>query len=674
MSQCGRHVLSNLWLIALAGLMVLVVQVSLGEASERGRTIDDFALRDVHGRPYKLAEVDSDHVLVLAFLGTECPLAKLYAPRLVDLHEEFSGRSVRFWGIDSNRQDSMAELEHFARVYGIAFPLLRDPGNRVADLLGAKRTPEVFVLDRNRRIRYRGRIDDQYGFHADGRGFQRNTPHRRDLATALKELLTDHLVSVPETQAFGCLIGRVREPDPNSPVTWSKQIAPIFQRRCQICHREGEIAPFPLERYEEVQGWEAMIREVVQQGRMPPWHADSRWGKFANDTRLSDEEKRLIFTWIDHGVPRGDPGDLPKPRQFSRGWQISKPDLVLYADDKPFEVPAEGVVEYQYFVVDPGFTEDRWIRAAEARPGNPAVVHHVNVFILPPGMGLDLTSKQLAERWELQSQMLCGFVPGMRPTEYPLGRAKRIPAGSRIVFQLHYTPNGSPQTDRSYVGLCFAEPADVRQQVTTVPLMNCWFEIPPNTPDYQVELSHTFKDDVLVLSFLPHMHLRGKSFRYEARFPDGRHEILLDVPHYDFNWQNIYVLTEPKRMPQGSQIRCVATFDNSADNLSNPDPSATVRWGDQTWDEMMIGYFDIVTLRSGTATQSVALAGRNRRAATFAAMLLLALIALSAARRWKSRNHRATNRAARKTLQNQDVLPSQAGNMSPISRAGEQVN
>jgi len=602
-----RYARELIWLFVCGTCFCQALNEPCRADAADAEVIDNFVLRDARGREYRLADVDAP-IHVIAFLGTECPLAKLYAPRLVALARRFDEERVAFWGIDANRQDSIEEIEHFARRYGIEFPLLRDPGNRVADLFSARRTPEVFVLDDQRRIRYRGRIDDQYGFYEDGRNFQRPAPSRHDLAEAITSLLENRPVERPETTAYGCLIGRVGQPDTDSPVTWSEHVAPIFQRRCQTCHREGEIAPFPLISYEDVQGWEPMIGEVVSQGRMPPWHADAPPGQFANDARLSETEKEIILTWVEHGGPQGDSSLAPAAATFTEGWQIGEPDRVIYMSDEAVDVPPAGVVEYRYYVVDPQFHEDRWIRAAEARPGNSAVVHHVNVFVLPPELGVGLSSKELAEHWELQSRMLCGFVPGTRPVTYPAGTAKRIPAGSRIVFQLHYTPDGTPQTDRSYIGLLFADPDEVRREATTVPAMNCWFTIPPNTPHYEVELWHTIQEESELFSFLPHMHLRGKSFLYEAHYPDGTHETLLNVPQYDFNWQNTYVLAEPKQLPAGTRIRCVAVYDNSAENLSNPNPNVEVRWGEQTWDEMMIGYFDVVRSRADDRTRAAGLA------------------------------------------------------------------
>ena len=252
------------------------------------RSIADFALRDVSNVEHRLSGLADKPVVVVAFVGVECPLVQLYTGRLVALHEQLASRGVAFWAIDSNRQDDLREVEHYARTYEIPFPVLRDPSGAAAAAFGATRTPEVFVLDAERRVRYRGRIDDQYGIDR-GVNYQRPHPTRNDLAVALDELLLDKQVTLPATVAPGCLIGRKRPADNNSPVTWSNQIARIFQRRCQGCHRAGEIAPFPLLTYDDVIGWDLMIGEVVSTGRMPPWHASPEHGEFLNDSRLTDE-------------------------------------------------------------------------------------------------------------------------------------------------------------------------------------------------------------------------------------------------------------------------------------------------------------------------------------------------------------------------------------------------
>jgi peroxiredoxin len=570
--------------LAVVVAILLLPPASRAAESPINRRIDNFSLRDYRGKLHSLGELSDARLVVVAFLGTECPLAKLYAPRLQELCEEFGKRRVAFVGIDSNRQDSIAELAAFARVHGIEFPLLKDAGNEVADALGALRTPEVFVLDADRKIRYWGRIDDQYGLGA-GSGYARPKAQRRDLAIALDELLAGGAVSEPVTVAKGCIIGRVPKIDAHGEVTYSNQIARILQDRCVSCHREGEIAPFPLKEYDEVIGWAEMIREVIGEGRMPPWFANPEHGKFANDARLSDQQKNLIFTWVDNGCPEGDPADLPAPRQLVAGWQIPKPDQVIYMSDEPYTVAAEGVVEYQYFTADPGWTEDKWVQAAEARPDNRGVVHHIIASIIPPG-----TEGQR----RAGGGLLAGYAPGGGVRLNPPGVATFVPAGSKIRFQMHYTPNGSVQKDRSYIGLVFADPKTVHKRIRGGTPSNHEFAIPPGDPHYKVTSEHHFDEDTELVWFAPHMHLRGSAFRYEAAYPDGKREILLDVPKFDFNWQIRYLLAEPKLMPAGTTMHCTAYFDNSADNLANPDPTETVRWGDQTWEEMMIGWFGSV--------------------------------------------------------------------------------
>ena len=250
-------------------------------------------------------------------------------------------------------------------------------------------------------------------------------------------------------------------------------------------------------------------------------------------------------------------------------------------------MPEKGAVRYQYFIVDPAFKEDKWVRAAECRPGNRAVVHHIIVGIIPPG-----SVRRQKDIEGLHSEFLTATAPGAPPTLLREGQAKLIPAGSKLLFQLHYTPNGSPQADRSSVGLTFADPATVKQRVGTDKAATMRLVIPAGADNHRETASHRFSQDMLLLSLFPHMHLRGKAFRYTVLYPSGEQEVLLDVPHYDFNWQNTYHLAEPKRLPRGAVISCDAWYDNSKENLANPDPSVTVRWGDQTWEEMMIGYFD----------------------------------------------------------------------------------
>ncbi len=580
-------------LSTIVGIVVAFAgNIALAAEGPIGKKIPNFTLRDHRGMERSLSDYDDQEVVAVVFVGTDCPLAKLYAPRLEDLHQKLSSKGVALLAINSNRQDSMTKVGAFARIHELSYPVLKDAGNEVADLFEAERTPQAFVLDRDRTIRYVGRIDDQYGLGATS-GYAKPSLEHSDLADAIEEVLAGKQVSTPVTEATGCIIGRVAEIEPHGEVTYSNQIARILNDRCVSCHRPGEVAPFPLTNYDEVNGWGEMICEVIDKGQMPPWFANPEYGEFKNDCRLSDEDKLLIHEWVDNGSPEGDPANLPEPPQFTDGWRIPEPEQVLYMTEEPYDVPAEGVVEYKYFTIDPGWTEDKWIKASEARPDNRAVVHHIIVFAIPPN----------TDDSAIRRKSVAGFAPGSPARIYPSGVANRVAAGSKLVFQMHYTPNGSPQKDRSCVGFVFADDSEVEKPAGGGLVGNWSFAIPPHDANHKIVGELEFKSDTLLTDMLPHMHLRGKSYRYVALYPDGTEEILLDVPRYDFNWQLRYDLVEPKLMPKGTKLRGIAYYDNSEDNIANPDPTETVRYGDQTWEEMMHGFFSTVPVEKRASTE-----------------------------------------------------------------------
>ena len=562
--------------ISLLGLVYLLAAIADGGESSVATKIGDFTLQDYLGAKHSLSGFGDKRAVVVVFLGTECPLAKLYGGRLGDMERDYRDRGIAFVGIDANSQDSLLKIGHYARVHKIDFPILKDAKATVADQFGATRTPEVFVVSRAGDVLYQGRIDDEFGI-----GVQRSHGIVHDLANALDQILAGEQVTVASTEPIGCFIGRAARKPPTGDVTYTKDIAAIVDQHCVRCHREGQIAPFALTSYDDVASWAETMCEVIDQSRMPPWHASPQYGHFANDSHLPDEDKQLFHQWVNHGMPEGDPADLPKPTKYAEGWQIPQPDLVIKMP-KPFTVPAKGTVPYQYFSVDTHFDKDTWVQAAEVRPGNPAVVHHAFLFFMPPGQ-----DKVRAEDPLINS--IAGFAPGAPPSLWPEGYARLIPAGSRLVFQMHYTPNGSEQLDQSEVGLVFADPKEEHREVKIEIAVNTDFRIPPGEPNYEIPAGHDFRHDTLLLAMIPHMHYRGKAFRFTAQFPDGGKEILLDVPRYDFNWQNAYMLKQPKLLPKGTVVMCSGHFDNSEENLANPDPTKEVRWGDQTWDEMMLG-------------------------------------------------------------------------------------
>lgn len=547
--------------------------------------ISNFTLKDQNGKDVSLADFKDKKAIAVIFVGTECPLVQLYALRLRQLHEELAPKGVQLLAINSNVQDTAERVAEHAKQREFSFPVLKDTDQKVADLFQAARTPEAFVLDKDGVIRYRGRIDDQFGI-----GFQRAQPTRRDLAEALNELIAGKPVSVAKTEVMGCKIGRDKKADATSEITYTKHVARILQQNCQECHRPGQIGPFSLLTYEKAKAWSDTIAEVVQERRMPPWHADPKHGKWSNDRSMSAEDRTTLLAWIERGCPKGDEKDMPPPREFrgTDGWRIGKPDAIFTMKEE-FKVPAvapKGGVPYQFFMVPTNFEQDMWVQAAEAKPGQKAVVHHIIAYIMEPG-------KRFAPDKEdgLGKGLLVATAPGDIPTIYKDGYAKLVPKGATLAFQMHYTPNGEEVVDRSSVGVIFAKKPPEHIVRTRSP-MNRYFQIPAGDGNYKVECSNVFEKEAMLINFMPHMHLRGKSFEYRVRYPDGKTETLLSIPRYDFGWQTYYNLAEPLKLPAGTKIECTAHFDNSDKNLNNPDPTKIVRWGDQTWEEMMIGWLD----------------------------------------------------------------------------------
>lgn len=382
--------------------------------------------------------------------------------------------------------------------------------------------------------------------------------------------------------------------------TFYSDILPILQRNCQECHRPGEAAPMAFLTYEQTRPWAKAIKQSVGLKKMPPWFADSSAGKFHNERRLTAGEIDAINRWADSGAPAGDPAQAPPPREFVEGWGIGQPDAV-FEMPRAVEVPAAGTVEYTYMIVPTNFAEDRWIERAEVRPGNRAVTHHVIAFLRPKGSkwfaeyepGVPFVPKRGGgEGGGGGAELLVGYAPGLQPVLLEPGQAKLLKAGTDIVLQLHYTANGKDTSDRSKVGLVFAKEPPAKR-VMTLAAMNTKFAIPPQADNHEVRSQIVLHRDTQLISMMPHMHLRGKDFEYRAVYPTGETEVLLRVPKYNFNWQLWYALADEKILPKGTRIECTAHFDNSPNNPDNPDPKAEVKWGDQSWEEMMIGWFEV---------------------------------------------------------------------------------
>lgn len=635
-SQSTRR-LAALAVLALAGIPALagVDDAPLPLNRMIGQRAADFELpNSLDGKPVRLyGYAIQKEAAVLVFMGTDCPVGNLYMPRLAELAQKYQDQRVQFLLVNSNASEPAEKVAEHARSYGLGFPALKDDGNKIADQLMIERTCEAIVLDGKAKVRYRGAIDNQYA-----RKGRKPEPTREYLVDAIDAVLAGKAPETPATAVEGCLIERAAKSSEETkpkpvrvhaaaptiaaylaeldaqvkvgPVTYAKDVAPIVQNKCQACHRPGQVAPFSLLSYDDAKRWGPTLREVVAERRMPPWHADPRYGHFENDRSLSPEQRASVLAWVDQGMPLGDPGELPQPRTFVDGWTLGKPDVVIEMPE-PFVVPAQGVVNYQHIRVKAPFDKDTWVQAAEAQPGDRSVVHHIIAYVVPAG-------KDLGD--SIRDGHLCGYAPGEMPSIYPRGTAKLIPAGADIIFQMHYTPDGKAKSDQSRIGITLAKDP-VERRAYTLGISNPALRIPAGDPNYEVKSRFTFPWDAKLIAYMPHMHLRGKDFLYEVTYPgkDDR-ETLLSVPAYDFGWQSYYRYAEPLEMPRGTRIDCTAHFDNSEENPYNPDPTKAVRWGEQTWDEMMIGYIDFsVKLEDVPAMQS------NRKSAGGVRQVLRAL-------------------------------------------------
>ncbi|HMP17193.1 MAG TPA: redoxin domain-containing protein, partial [Gemmatales bacterium] len=530
----------KLLLSALFGLSLAIFNATLVSAQDSanlpaplGTRVTDFTANDVAtNQPWSLQQHARDaKATVVFFLGTECPVNNAYAPRLTDLANKYKKQGVVFVGINSNEQDDAAAIARHAKEFKIDFPILKDTDQKLAEKFSVQRLPEAFVLDGQRFVRYRGRIDDQFTPQV-----KREKANTRDLLDALDAVLAGEAVKNPYTAVAGCLIGRSKSPitlQDGTPITYTKHVAPIIQKYCQTCHRAGEVGPFKLMNYKDAAAWADNIREVVTEGRMPPWHADPAVGHWANDRRMTDADKKTLIAWIDQGCNKGDPADEPAPKQYVTGWAIGQPDMVL-SMSKKVKIPASAGplgMPYQYIQVGDVFEEDMWVEAAEARPGNRELVHHIIAYIMPPKDYRDPEELSPEQIQRLRRQfgqpsnpggqnqnngeasrrsappggwvnlaraflpntnapmqqrrptldgigqgMLVAYAPGDQPMVLPPGAAKKIPKGSTIVLQMHYTPNGKAGEDISSIGLRFAKETP-KYEVRTRAVANPRFEI-----------------------------------------------------------------------------------------------------------------------------------------------------------------------------------------------------
>lgn len=553
-----------------------------------GQRLADVKSTAIDGTEWHLAAALKDRkFLVVAVTSSSCPLSKKYLPTLAKLEAEFGAKGVGFTLLAPVATDTTDDLKTLTMASKFQGPCFRDPNGSHAKALGLTTTTEVLVIDPARTLVYRGAIDDQYGI-----GYSLDLPKKNYLKDALEALLAGKEPQFRATTAPGCALDLKEAKAPAKPkVTYYNHVARIVQENCLTCHRKGGVGPFALETAEELISHKGMIAKVVEKGTMPPWFADTAklvHSPFVNDRALTESDKAALLGWLKDGSPLGDKGDAPLPKSFPKDWTIGKPDLILQLD-KPIDIKATGVMNYQNITVDTKLEEERWVQAVEIRPTAKDVVHHVLVFVVGPKSGVELLPPR--PRGSEASGFFAAYVPGNNAQVYPDGFGKKLPKGARLVFQIHYTPNGTATTDQLQIALKFSEKKPDRE-LRVFGLANPKIEIQPGDSNSKDSAVITLPFDVTLTGLMPHMHVRGKACRYVAVLPDKTEKVLLEVPHYDFNWQLGYYLAEPVNLPKGTKLTYTAWYDNSDKNPANPDPKKLVKWGPQTFDEMLLGYIE----------------------------------------------------------------------------------
>ncbi|MBB5036887.1 redoxin domain-containing protein [Prosthecobacter dejongeii] len=560
-----------------------------------GHLVADLALNDSTGHSHQLSErIHGQQGLIIAFFGATCPISGKLGPELARLEKVAQEQKVGMLLVCPVAVETQNDIQTFVTTHGLKSPVVHDQDGRLASALTATTTTEVFLLDAARTLIYRGAINDQYGL-----GYTKERPNKTYLRDALAAMLAHQAPAIAATTAPGCALDiKPATVVAQTAVTYHHQISRILQANCVECHRKDSIGPFSLETYEDVIENAAMIRKQVERGAMPPWFAASppegTHTPWINDSSLSPQDKKDLLTWLASDRPLGQVTDAPQPRSFPKEWAIGTPDAIIQLP-KPIAIKAEGTMPYQFVTATTAFAEDRWVQGYEIMPTDRGVVHHVIVQVHPKG-------SNVRDRGEGTEGYWAAYVPGNAAHIWPTGFAKKLPAGAIVSFQIHYTPNGKKTEDQLRMGLVFAKEKP-RYIVHTAAVAHPRLNIPAGAPDHLEVKEQTVPMDMNVMAYMAHMHVRGKAFKFEVTPPGGQSEVLLDIPRYDFNWQLRYDYAQPKFLPRGSQVKITAVFDNSEGNPANPDPTKNIRWGPQTQDEMMIGYFEYYTSNEDVAAR-----------------------------------------------------------------------
>jgi peroxiredoxin len=564
---------------------MLLLVVGPAFALNPGDKVDNFRLLDAAGKSHELYYLSDMKAVAIMIQGNGCPIVRQAAPAYQDVAAEYKSKGVEFLMLNSNLQDTRDSVAAEVTEFGFQVPVLLDETQLIGESLGLTRTAEVLLIDpKTWTLAYRGPIDDRLSYEK-----QRPAAQHHYLRDALDAVLAQKPVQAAKVNSPGCLINLPEQERraAHKEISYSKTIAPMLVEKCTACHQQGGVAPWAMTNYDMVKGFAPMIREVLRTTRMPPWHADPHYGTFVGDRSLTAEQTKTLVHWIEAGAPRGKGSDpLTKVKPEKDVWKMGKPDVII--EIPAYTVPATGIVEYQCPEVQNPIGRDVWIRGLEVHVGNKSVVHHIIVNNPSDARGRERTTSEGGggRRFCNAPGNLGGFAPGLQPIIFPQDTGVLFPKDSNFIFQMHYTPSGKETVDRSRVGLYFHKKPP-KHPLHMMSMGDLRFTIPPGAKEHTVTTkSRPTNRDMIVYDIMPHAHLRGKAARLEVTYPDGREEVLLNVPRYDFNWQTGYVLTQPATIPKGSTLVWRFSWDNSAQNPANPDPTQPVRWGDQTFEEM----------------------------------------------------------------------------------------
>jgi peroxiredoxin len=555
--------------------------------------------QDVTGKSYSSADISTHKATVFFFASTQCPIAAQYAKRMEAIAQDYATKNIACFIVNANTEDTESGWKTWVKQYGVTMPAIKDKQMQLADALNATTTPCAIIIDSSGKIVYLGRIDDNT-----------NTQKifKKDVRESLESIIANKPIKMPRTRPFGCAIVREKPVITSSltataKVSYARDVAPIINRNCVVCHRSGDVAPFALTNYKETKPWADAIVSYTSRRQMPPWKAIPGHGDFVDARWLSDKELGTLATWAKTGAPEGNPKELPAPPNLPPAgeWALGKPDAVL-RPAKAFSVEAEGDDVYRDFTLPADFTEDRYVSAFDFKPGNRAIVHHMIAYIdLDGSTAARNEGKDGQPGWAVSGagsgieneDWGDGWAPGMTPRRLPEGVAVKIPKGAKLVLQVHYHKSGKPETDQSELAIYWAK-TPTTKVFRTRPLGNPFFALQPGVANQKVRATMKLPVDIEVRAILPHMHMLGKEMHVTATLPDGTEKSLIWIKNWEFNWQMGYRYKEPLTLPAGTQVNLVATYDNTASNPNQPShPPKKVTFGEQTTDEMcfaFIGY------------------------------------------------------------------------------------